>query len=112
MVVARCVFDMTQLKETHNVVLEILKYDERARNDDMYLINQVYSRKIDTNLSFNNIVSNRKNYDLPSFATITRCRRKIQEAFPQLKAKEIVQELREEQYCEHKCYAMDIEYDR
>lgn len=88
-------------------VLYILKTNEPTREDDFLLICEVYKldHKNVTKVNFEEVMKNHDNWNLPSFHTITRCRRKIFEKYPELNPKRI-KELREEAKGEY------IEYSR
>ena len=55
------------------VVEELLKEDPRCRNDDKWLIIQTLKK-----LGFSFYIDYRDLEDIPSFESITRCKRKIQ----------------------------------
>lgn len=63
--------DVVCVKET---VEEILKTDERSRSDDKWLIIQTLRK-----MGFEVFVPYQKLESMPSFESITRCRRKLQE---------------------------------
>jgi hypothetical protein len=57
-----------------DAVEECLSEDERARNDDKWLIIQVLRK-----MKFDVFIPYGKLKDMPAFESITRCRRKLQE---------------------------------
>lgn len=68
------------IKGTEEVVLELLERNKVLRTDDFLLYCAVLKRiGIDTNKPFREIMINHKILGLPSFETVSRCRRKIQE---------------------------------
>jgi hypothetical protein len=79
-------------------VKEILEKDEYARNNDSYLIMQVLSKMLDCNYgtAFGIIVEG-MNYQGISFEAITRARRKVQEEYPELRAKKKVEKARRDE---------------
>jgi len=62
----------TEMKRTKDLVKEILAQDERARNDDKWLILKVVGRITRIYIPYQDLEK------IPSFETITRVRRKIQ----------------------------------
>lgn len=90
-------------------VLYILKTNERTREDDFLLICEVY--KLDhesvTKLSFDEVMKKHKNWSLPSFHSISRCRRKIFEKYPELNPK-LIKELRDKATEEYKEYSREV----
>lgn len=64
--------DMMLVKDA---VEQCLDEDERARNDDKWLIIQVLRK-----MGFDVFIPYGKLKDMPAFESITRCRRKLQEA--------------------------------
>lgn len=80
---------MRKLKRLEEIVEEILKDDKLSRKDDCYLIFKVVSKLYpnDVEKKFKTVMFNAKEKGI-SFESITRCRRKIQEKYPELKDKE------------------------
>ena len=72
------------IKTMHNRVMEVLTTYPASRSSDRLLIAEVYRRFYDTYRQPFFVVMSRN--DLPSFETITRCRRKIQEEHEELRA--------------------------
>ena len=79
-----------ELKNTNDVVKEILKQSPKARSSDSYLIYEVLAtigkrNGIDIeNMSLPHFLLHMKEYGFPSFETIRRTRQKIQAAHPEL----------------------------
>lgn len=75
-------------------VLYVLKQNEQTRSDDFLLICEVY--KLDnqnvSKANFEEVMSNHKNWSLPSFHSITRARRKLFERYPELKPIKVTEE--------------------
>lgn len=87
---------MTELKNTTLLVKQVLETVPAARNSDNLLFIEVV-KIININLIFKplaEVLTNLKEYDLPSIETVGRCRRKLQAEFPELKAKKSVQDIR------------------
>lgn len=92
---------MSRLKSLENVVFQILSDYPIARKDDRFLVTAVYSRYVDVNASFKEVM---KNYTLPPFESISRCRRKIQETNEALRADSDIEQIRfdlQEEYIEY-----------
>ena len=91
---------MNNLKST---VEYILRTKPKARNDDFILIDELYKTYgINTNTPFSYIVNHHKFLRLPSFESITRCRRKLQEEHEELKACDIVTIARSKKEAEYR----------
>ena len=91
-----------ELHTTKNIVFNLLKENEKLRDDDDLLIIEVY-RKINPFISsygFETVLKNRKKDGLPSFEAIRRSRAKIQAEHPELKGSERIQ--RERDHAEYK----------
>lgn len=89
---------MTELKNTTLLVKQVLETVPAARNSDNLLFIEVV-KIINKSLIFKplaEVLTNLKEYDLPSIETVGRCRRKLQAEFPELKAKKAVQDFRDE----------------
>lgn len=73
------------IKTMHHKVMQVLLDNPQARSSDKVLISEVYSRFYDVcNEPFWMVMEEMTG--LPSFETITRCRRKIQEEHKDLRA--------------------------
>ena len=98
---------MAKIKKIEPIVLDILKNNPEARGDDFILVFEVYKHYVVKDERLETICIHHKQLDLPSFETITRCRRKLQMKNPEL-ASERVKQLRAEQEAEFKQYALEI----
>ena len=89
---------MKSLKRLEEIVEEILRNDQLAREDDCYLILQVISKiyPYEIGKRFETVMCNAKNKGI-SFESITRCRRKLQERNPELRDEETVKKRNEKQ---------------
>lgn len=89
---------MESLKRLEEIVEEILRNDQLAREDDCYLILQVISKiyPYEIGKRFETVMFNAKNKGI-SFESITRCRRKLQERNPELRDEETVKKRNEKQ---------------
>lgn len=78
------------IKTMHHKVMRVLLDNPQARSSDKVLISEVYSRFYDVcNEPFWMVMEEMTG--LPSFETITRCRRKIQEEHEELRADDPVE---------------------
>ena len=69
-----------KIKTYENIVLKALEENKRARSDDFILYGSVLKRLgIDLQMSLYEFLANAKRNKVPSFETITRCRRHLQE---------------------------------
>ena len=89
---------MTELKNTTELVKQVLETVPAARNSDNLLFIEVV-KNINVNLIFKplaEVLTNLQEYSLPSIETVGRGRRKIQAEYPELRAKKAVQDCRDE----------------
>lgn len=87
---------MLGLATMHDIVKDLLKNDPKTRNSDDLLYIAV-CKKLNPEVEhwlFCDAFKYKKELGLPSFESISRCRRKIQETFPELSAKDDVQNQR------------------
>lgn len=92
-------FDINKrsLAKVYDYTLEVLKEDEETREDDSVLyfkVCDVIAPNGVGGLLFEDVLMNRKEYRLPSYASVVRCRRKIFEEHPELKPSEEKQRIR------------------
>lgn len=80
---------MPKINVLEPIVEEVLIINPISRKDDFVLLSEVLKRIIDTDLSLKYIFLNHDKLGVPSFESITRCRRKIQERNHELKSKSI-----------------------
>lgn len=91
-----------KIRDLENVVSEVLERDPSTRNDNFFLINEVYkSLGVDTNNNMAFLLRNHLFYKLPSFESITRARRKVLEKRPYLKGNEDIRKEMELEYREY-----------
>lgn len=77
---------MSDIKNTEDVVLTVLQRNKRARKDDFILYGSTLKELgISLQMTLYDFLSQAKQLNAPSFETVTRCRRHIQELMPQLK---------------------------
>lgn len=90
---------MTNRKLLQPIITEILKTKPETREDDMLLISAVFDKLYEglTDMSFNYIVNRRKDLQLPTFESITRARRYVQNENPELASERAKQKRQEEE---------------
>lgn len=78
---------MEQLMKTANIILKILKEDELARKDDMHLFLRVHETLMPniSNYSTKTVLDLIRRKKLPSWESMSRARRKMQEKYPELR---------------------------
>ena len=96
-----------KLKNLEKIVEEIIRNDELARKDDCYLILKVVEKTYPNELGkkFTDVMFNAKSKGI-NFESITRCRRKLQEKYPELKEVETAK-IREKEQEEYINYALE-----
>lgn len=95
-----------KISRIEDIVYQVLEKYPDTRSDDFILIIRVYMAIKENSVvrnSFLDIMFNHKEYELPSFHTISRARRKIFEKHPELKPKQITKKRKEaeEEYVEY-----------
>ena len=89
---------MARLNSTKNIVLRVLSEHEEARKDDFVLFSYVIDELgIPANFDMRTMLLNHIIFGLPSFASVTRARRKVQAEHPELKDAKAVEIRLEEQ---------------
>ena len=97
-----------KLKNISKIVKQILVEDERAREDDAYLIFLVV-QKVNPEMAgsmFRDVMFNAKNKGI-SFESIRRCRQKVQEQNPELRPKEKILKARTETEAIYRSFAVE-----
>ena len=89
-------------KNIKKAVYEILEKNEYARKDDWYLVQQVVMELLNYNqgTAFGQVLQGMR-YQGISFESITRCRRKFMEQYPQYKIEHIEDIRRKEEELYH-----------
>lgn len=87
-------------------VKPILEQSEPTRNSDDVLYFQVCTKLLGDNLSLKHVLLNRKDLRIPSYESVGRARRKLQEDYPELRARPEVEERREELAQEYRAMAV------
>lgn len=96
---------MIKLAELQQEIYVILKEIPITRTDD-HLLYVAYWSKKKPEVSFIDFWKNYKRYEASSFAAVERCRRKLQEKFPELKETKTA-EKRFELSMEYEQYALN-----
>ena len=78
---------MKNIKNTSDIVKFILQTNPQTRNCKDYLVKCVYEHinKDSVNLPFWELMARRNELGLPPYGSVTRCMRKLQRAFPELR---------------------------
>ncbi len=98
---------MGKILKTEEKVRQILVHNPETRNDDNLLIYEFLREYFDIdNLSIKELLLNGRQLGIPSFETITRVRRKIQECSPYLKSTEKIDKIRYKQEKKFTDYAL------
>ena len=87
------------MRDYLNVVENILKNHADARDDDFRLYGWVCKKVCPDvmNLQFKQVLWQNKELDLPTYETITRCRRKLQEKHPEYRGKKYNRRMEEQE---------------
>lgn len=95
-------------REIEPIVTKLLEQHPATRKDDFMLVLGVYwsVNKNAMNMRFVDVMKDHEKMGLPSFESITRCRRKICESRPELKDKKMAV-IREEEQQEFKKYSRE-----
>lgn len=102
-----------EMYKVEDFVRKVMTERPATRSDDFLLVAEVcgeVSPALADPLyapSFRDVMENHTFWGLPSFETITRIRRKLQETEPELKAIEEVEEFRFNQQQEYERYGLD-----
>ena len=95
---------MARINIIEPLVEEALLTNKSCRGDNFILYLEVLKKYIDTNLSLKDVFLHHKELGIPALETITRCRRKLQEKNPELRANE---EIRAKEEQDFRDYAME-----
>lgn len=102
-----------RLQKLEDTVKVVLESNMSAREDDFILVLSVYEKLlsysdyVDT-MSFRELLTNHVALDLPPFESVTRCRRKLQQEYPDLKSTIGTQMIRTNETATYIEYALDI----
>ena len=97
---------MKRIKKVQETVQFILETQPETRNSDDVLLAKVFGiiNKDCLMLPFSVVLTNRKTLGLPSIKSVDRCRRKLQRAYPELRASKEVEAFREEEQLKYENY--------
>lgn len=96
---------MRKINKLEPLVKEALKNDE-CKRDDFLLYLTIIGNIVNVNISIKSALENHKILGLPSFESVTRCRRKLQERDNSLKIESVARK-REAYQKEFIDYAME-----
>ena len=102
-----------KIHKLEDTVKPILETNVLSRGDDFELILRVYEKLLDYSnyideMSFRELLNNHIVLDLPPFESITRCRRKLQQIYPELRPDEEIQMIKANETATYIEYALDI----
>lgn len=87
-----------KLQKLEPIVKKVLENNKQARNDNFVLVLEVYKDlNIPVKFEFMGLMLEHSKYELPSFESVVRTRRRIVEKFPELQATKVIEKLRKEQ---------------
>ena len=92
-----------------STVKEVLEENVTTRGDDFILILEVY-KKIRPNLEgvpFNDVLRYHYRYDLPSFSSVVRARRKLQVMYPELEPDKKIKDIRQAEEQKYRDFARE-----
>ena len=100
---------MARFYKLEPIVKEVLEEDVTAREDDFTLIVDVYYKLNEEVIgyTFSQVMLAHKLLGLPSFESITRCRRKLQATYEHLQAPKKVRDIRLNETSDYIDYAID-----
>ena len=97
---------MARIKKVQPLVYNALVDHPETRADDYILVLEVYKNFISVDMSLKTILEHHIELGLPSFASIARCRRKLQRKYPELVNKTAA-DIRAKEEKEYKDYALN-----
>lgn len=97
---------MARITKVQPIVYEALLTRPETRADDYILVLEVYKHYISAEMSLKTVLEHHIELGLPSFASILRARRRLQEKYPEL-VNETAAEIREGEREEYRAYALN-----
>lgn len=97
---------MAKISKVEPLVYEALVNNPVTRADDFILILEVMRHFVSEQMPLESVLTHHKELGLPSFASIIRIRRKLQEKHKEL-INPVIQETREKEQEEFKAYALN-----
>ena len=104
---------MGKLKHIETTVRYILETEPATRNDDNLLYIKAclfYNSSVDK-FPFGTVFTNARMFDIPSYKSIERARRKLQAKYEHLKSSQTMKEYRAEEELRYKAFALDMKYE-
>lgn len=97
-----------KLKKLEPIVRRVLENNLQARNDNFVLVLEVYKDlDIPVKFEFMGLMLEHNKYELPSFESVVRARRKVVEKSPELQATKIIEKLRKEEEQKYREFALE-----
>lgn len=98
-----------RIHDVHKTVEEVLiQYPDTRNSDDLlYLMVCKCKSPSYAKLPLERALLERKNYGIPTYASVDRARRKVQAENPELRGSDSVTDARYENYKEYKEYALE-----
>ena len=102
-----------RIHKLEDTIKPILETNVLARDDDFELVLRTYEKLLDYSayvgtMSFRTLMENHIELGLPPFESITRCRRKLQQMYPELRPSDTVGIIRTNETATYIEYALDI----
>lgn len=94
---------MAKLHKIEFLVKQELETNTESKSDDFILILNVLKNYVTTEMSLESIFKNHARLEIPCLESITRCRRKLQELYPELRNEKMQQnrEVAKQAYIEY-----------
>ena len=102
---------MARLKELEPVVESVLREYPKTTSYD-FLLYTVVAITLNEDVSyyqFTTVMKRHKEFGIPPFESVTRCRRKLQAKYSELAGTQGIEELRDEEEQDYRAYAKDKE---
>lgn len=97
-----------KLKKLEPIVKNVLEDNIQARNDNFVLVLEVYKKlDIPVKFEFMGLMLEHSKYELPSFESVVRARRKVVEKFSELQATKVIEKLRKEEEQKYREFARE-----
>lgn len=98
---------MAKLKQLEPVVESILREFPKTRDDDfkLYAVVAISLNEDVGYTNFTTVMKKHKEFGIPPFESVTRCRRKLQAEYPELASSDAIEEFRAEEEKDYRAYA-------
>lgn len=102
---------MSKIKTIEDKVRYVLEKYPQTRGDDFQLVGSVWiaGYGLNPSIPWASVFGDHKELGLPSWGSITRARRKLQEKHPELRADKEVEEIRMNEQAEYIGYALEAD---